>query len=268
MSELNHTFVVLAYKESPYLEECIESVLHQTVKSKVIIGTSTPCEYISNYAEKYGLEIVENSIHGGGNAVDFDFAWNAGKTELVTIAHQDDVYDPTYAEEVIEKYEKYPDATIIVTDYFEIREGKRVYHNRNLDIKKMLLTPLRMTSLAHLKHVKRSALSLGNAICCPAVTFVKPNIPFDSIFVDPDNTLKGNQDWLGWLKLANSKGRFVFIPHPLMGHRVHDDTNTSWEIKAHTRSPQDLIMLKKFWPAPIAEVINKFYQKSEDSNNV
>ena len=31
-----HTFVVLAYKESAYLEECIKSVLNQEYKSEVV----------------------------------------------------------------------------------------------------------------------------------------------------------------------------------------------------------------------------------------
>ena len=51
----NHTFVICAYKESQYLEECIKSVLNQNVKSNVIISTSTPNEYINNLAKKYDI---------------------------------------------------------------------------------------------------------------------------------------------------------------------------------------------------------------------
>lgn len=29
-----HTFVVLAYKESPFLEDCIMSVINQSIKTK------------------------------------------------------------------------------------------------------------------------------------------------------------------------------------------------------------------------------------------
>ena len=46
-----HTFVVLAYKESSYLEECIKSVLNQKYPSKVVIATSTPNQYIENIAD-------------------------------------------------------------------------------------------------------------------------------------------------------------------------------------------------------------------------
>ena len=37
-----HTFAVCAYKESPYLEACIQSLLDQTVRTDIIVATSTP----------------------------------------------------------------------------------------------------------------------------------------------------------------------------------------------------------------------------------
>ena len=48
----DHTFAVCAYKESPYLESCIKSLMSQTVKSNIIVCTSTPCEFIENMAKK------------------------------------------------------------------------------------------------------------------------------------------------------------------------------------------------------------------------
>ena len=53
----DHTFAICAYKESPYLEECIKSLLAQKEKSNVIMVTSTPCDYISNMAHKYGVQL-------------------------------------------------------------------------------------------------------------------------------------------------------------------------------------------------------------------
>ena len=37
-----HIFAICAYKESPYLEECILSLEKQTRKSSIIMVTSTP----------------------------------------------------------------------------------------------------------------------------------------------------------------------------------------------------------------------------------
>ena len=48
----NHTFAICAYKESQYLEECIQSLKKQTVKSNIIMCTSTPNDYIKDLAKK------------------------------------------------------------------------------------------------------------------------------------------------------------------------------------------------------------------------
>ena len=53
----NHTFAICAYKESPFLEECIQSLLGQTIPSTIIIVTSTDNAYIQNMAEKSHLEL-------------------------------------------------------------------------------------------------------------------------------------------------------------------------------------------------------------------
>ena len=54
MSERNHTFVICAYKESPYLEACIRSLQAQTVPSRILMVTSTPNPWIEKCSEKYG----------------------------------------------------------------------------------------------------------------------------------------------------------------------------------------------------------------------
>ena len=76
MNKKEHTFVVLAYKESEYLEECIKSVLNQKYKSDVVIATSTPNDYIDKMAKKYKLKVIVNNSEKKGIGVDFDFASN------------------------------------------------------------------------------------------------------------------------------------------------------------------------------------------------
>ena len=97
----NHTFAICAYKESPFLEECIQSLLGQTIPSTIIIVTSTDNAYIQNMAEKYHLELFIN--HGeSGITQDWMFAYRSARTELMTIAHQDDTYDRLYTETVLQ----------------------------------------------------------------------------------------------------------------------------------------------------------------------
>ena len=61
---MEHTFVICAYKESPYLEECINSLKNQTMKSNIIVITSTPNEYIEHIVRKYNLPYYINEGEG------------------------------------------------------------------------------------------------------------------------------------------------------------------------------------------------------------
>ena len=49
---------------------------------------------------------------------------------------------------------KYPDANIIFTDYYEIRNGEKELSNLNLKIKRILLSPLRLKSLTKFIFIK------------------------------------------------------------------------------------------------------------------
>ena len=55
-----HTFAICAYGESPYLDECIESVLTQTVPSRVVLCTSTPNKGIQDASEHFGVPLFES----------------------------------------------------------------------------------------------------------------------------------------------------------------------------------------------------------------
>ena len=62
--EFKHTFAVLAYKESPYIEECILSLLNQKEQSNIIICTSTPNQYLENLANKHNIPLFINKDDG------------------------------------------------------------------------------------------------------------------------------------------------------------------------------------------------------------
>lgn len=258
-----HTFVVLAYKESKFLEDCIKSVLNQSVKTNVVIATSTPNDYISKLAKKYKLDIKVNEGKKG-IGYDFDFAVNTGETKLVTVAHQDDIYDYNYAKEVIDAYNDKKDSIIIFPDYYEIRNGVNTYKNLNLNIKKVLLKPLKNHDKANKLTRKRRVLKYGNAISCPAVTFVKKNVPKEIFACD----MKCNIDWYAWEKLSKLDGYFYYINKPLMGHRIYNESTTSEIINDNKRTKEDYFVFCKFWPKWFAKIISKVYSLSEKSNNI
>lgn len=262
-TQKDHTFAVCAYKESEYLEKCIESVLNQSVKTNVIIATSTDNEYIRGIANKYKLELFVND-KSLGIGPDWNFALSCAKTKLVTIAHQDDEYFEDYAKLCIERMNEEEHPIIFFSGYSEIRNGGYVSDSTVINVKKKLLSLIKGRHRRKSKFWRRRALSLGNAICCPAVTYIRDytdKFPFSSNF-------KSNIDWEMWELLSREKGSFVYEPTVLMGHRIHEESTTSELIEDNTRTKEDYAMLCKFWPKWIAKIILKKYTKGQKSNTL
>ncbi|MCI6866369.1 MAG: glycosyltransferase family 2 protein, partial [Lachnospiraceae bacterium] len=108
---ISHTFAVCAYGESPYLEKSIRSVVYQSLKSSVIVCTSTPNTYIENLAKKYRLSYY---VRDGKSSLqdDWNYAYDQSGTEFVTITHQDDIYQKDYLKYMNKNLEKYPNTLI------------------------------------------------------------------------------------------------------------------------------------------------------------
>jgi len=258
-----HTYAICAYKESPYLEECIQSIKQQTIQSEILIATSTPNDYIRQICEKYKIMLCINDGEKGITQ-DWNFAYEQAKTELVTIAHQDDIYFSNYTDEIFQLQKKAKDALILFTDYSELRNNQIVSNNKLLCFKRVMLYPLRYTLLWKSRIVRRCILAFGNPICCPAVTYVKENLPV-KIFKDG---FRSNEDWEAWEMLSKLEGSFAYSKKVCMCHRIHEGSETSAIIGDNERTKEDYIMYSKFWPRPIAKLLTKFYALSEKSNEL
>jgi glycosyltransferase involved in cell wall biosynthesis len=259
----NHTFVVCAYKESPYLEFCLRSLLKQTIKSQILITTSTPSEYIMSLAKKYKLTLRINTGEGG-IVQDWNYGYRQAETKYVTIAHQDDEYGEHFTEKVLQNMNKAKNPLIAFTDYAEIRDEKIVRANTMLKIKRLMLLPLKWSLFHKSRFIRRRILSFGCPICCPSVTFHKENLP-DTIF---QVGYRSDEDWQAWEKLSKLKGEFVYCPEILTFHRIHEDSETTAIIGDNVRSKEDFEMFLKFWPTPIAKLLVRLYSSSEKSNNM
>lgn len=259
----DHTFVVCAYGESPYLGECVSSLMSQTVRSNIIISTSTPNDHIQYIANKNGLPLFINSGKPG-IAHDWNCAIKHAKTPLVTIAHQDDVYLPEYVSSMLESVNSAEAPLIFFTNYGELRNDVEVDNRLILKIKRLLLHGARQSGSISGFKSKRHILSLGSAICCPSVTYYVPALP-EPVFLDD---MKCDLDWEAWERFSLLDGCFVYSPKILMRHRIHEGSETTALIENATRSREDLLMLEKFWPKPVAKLVNLLYSTSMNSNNV
>lgn len=262
-TENDHTFVVCAYGVSQYLEECLNSVSSQSAKSKVIVSTSTPNREIERLAEKFNVPLfVNEGVSGIAN--DWNAAISHCDTPLVTLAHQDDIYFPEYVESMLRAINKTNDPLIYFSNYGELRSGKLVKDNRLLRVKRLLLLPLKCSTLASSRFVRRRCLSLGSPICCPSVTFVLPALP-GPIFIEG---FKSDLDWQAWERMTHLNGSFVYDSTLRMCHRIHEESETSLLISDNTRVYEDFAMLSLFWPKPVARLINRFYSSAQSSNGI
>lgn len=264
-----HTFAICAYKESAYLRECVKSLKAQSVKSNIIMCTSTPCDYITNIAKEYDIPLYVRDREDSGSgkssiSYDWNFALACSDTKYVTLAHQDDIYYAEYAKSVIDALERVKTPLIAFTDYHEVRDGKVVETNKLLKIKRLMLLPLHMKVFSNSRFIRRRILSFGSAISCPTVTYCIDNLA-GRTFKD---TFTVNLDWEAWEEISRMRGDFVYCHTPLMAHRIHVQSETTKMIDSTGRGAEDLAMFKKFWPEWVARLIEKFYSASEDSNKM
>ncbi len=258
-----HTFVICAYKESPYLEECILSLRNQAVKSSIIMVTSTPNEYIKKMGEKFQIPCYINNGKGGITQ-DWNFGYACADSRYVTIAHQDDVYERDYLKTALRALEGSKRPLIYFSDYYEIRNGRKTEKNRLLQIKRLMLVPLRVRGLQGVKWVRRCILSFGTPICCPAVTFAVENLP-KVIFRDH---FRACEDWEAWEMISRLKGEFLYNTRRLMGHRIHEGSETSAVLEDQLRTQEEYEMFCKFWPKRLAAVLSGLYSKGQKSNRL
>ena len=268
-----HAFVICAFGKSPYLENCIRSLLRQTAPSEIYIATSTPSEHIWRLARKYGLPLWVRQGESGIRE-DWLFAWREGgkRKRLITIAHQDDCYCRDYAKTVLAMYERYPDMTLFCSDYVtlktrESRMADGTYYPVQTRIcagdlvrlvKKLLRLPLRFRFYANRTWVKKSALIFGNSICCPSCTY-NYSLIGDHMF---DSGYSFALDWENLLSLAERPGRFVCVEEPLIAYRVHSGAATKKCIEDHRREADEASMFRRLWPDWMASLLMRFYKQS------
>lgn len=249
-----HTFTICAHKESKYLEECVKSIINQSIKSNIIICSSTENDYIRKIAKKYKI----NTFFRKGKSDiqdDWNFAVSKAKTELVTVVHQDDYYDKFYLENILTNYTG-KELMITTDNYYYNSKGS--FDNKNLKIKRLIKLPLTIPGISNIRWIRKLTLSLGNTVQCPCVTYNKSKI-VGNIFT---SNLKFGLDWDTFLKIYEMKGKIKYIPRKIFSFRISDESTTKGCMENDVRYLEDTIMFNKFWPKQITKIIMKYYVKS------
>lgn len=251
-----HTFAICAYKESEFLEECIKSLIPQREYSDIILCTSTPNDFIEDLCNQYEIPLF---VKKGKSDIqdDWNFACNNAKTDWVTVAHQDDVYDINYAKELIKSINNTPNAIMAFTDYKPIKNGI-ISTDLNSRMKRFFRIPMKSRKLSKNKFFKKYFQSFGNAISCPSVAYNKSIIVGD-IFT---SKLKFALDWDTFVKFSHYDNPFIYISKKLFYYRIHMEATSKEFTENNLRKEEEWYMFRQFWPDWLIKIGFVFYKKS------
>ncbi len=261
-AEKKHTFAVCAYGESPYLKACVESLLPMREEgSGLILCTSSDCEFLRGIAAEYGIPYYVNP-EGGGLGRDWNFALKTAAeetgAELVTIAHQDDVYRKDYLRELRKSVLRWGDASVFSTRCRNIDENGRRYIGRSERVKRILRLPLRLRCLNGTVFGKRLTLRFGNSIVCPSCTY-DLSLTGRDLFRE---NFRFVADWDALLRISGMPGRFVCTEKELLSYRIHQGSATKANIENHNREKEEMFMFSRMWPRPVAVLLMMLYRTS------
>lgn len=256
-----HCYAICAYKESPYLERCVKSIVEQECeeKSEIMICTSTPNDYISGIAEKYQIKLMVNPERGDIQS-DWNFAYNNCNSEYITLIHQDDLYHKRYSECLFSAIRKFDDISIYYSKYRALvtdENGEDIQNDINCRLRNFLSLPMRVPLFQKSRFWKVAILRLGNSICCSSVTYNRKILGEKDLF---QSELRYSLDWDTFLTLAERKGRFFYDKHVLTYFRIHKGSTSMKCIDNDSREKEDYIMFCKMWGKTFARIIMVFYK--------
>jgi len=253
----DHCFVVLAYGDSPFLDGCLGGLKAQTIRTRLVVATSTPSPFISDAATRHGVALIVNPRREGIGS-DWNFGLTLSDTRYVTLAHQDDLYDPRFAETTLRLFDNRPDAALCFTGYREVDDHG---HEKTFKISRVkhLLEAAIVGRRERVGGERLMAfLAFGNPLPCSSVTFNRARLPDFRFSLE----YSSNLDWDAWVKLQQQGETFLHAAERLIGRRHNSLTETARLISSGLRQKEDLMMFRRIWPAPLSDAIAYLYRAS------
>lgn len=251
MAQYRLTFAVPAFGDSQYLEECLISLKKQTIPCEIVITSPNTTDYLRTISQKYAVQLAISHDAAHSIARDWSFAYNQTRTPYVTLAHQDDIYAPNYAEMFLTLADELEGNFIFLfSDYTELHGNYA-----NPFIKKLLLFPFSITNHINSYLFKKLLFAFGQPVPTPSVMFNKNKIGTFSF----SSEFQCNMDWDAWLRLSATQGSIGYVKNRLMTHRIHSEAQTSLLIKRGIRQKEDAVIFSRLWPHWIALILTHLY---------
>jgi Glycosyltransferases involved in cell wall biogenesis len=255
---VRHAFVVPAYGQSPYLDACLASLAAQRRPSRIHVATSTPYDGLDALCARHGASL---NVHAPNLGIgrDWNMALRQSDADWITVAHQDDLYDPGFSESVMTLVAGSGDCGFVFTDAREVDEAGAVRGASMNQRVKRLLAGSAFLGRRQIRGslARRILLGFGNPVSCPAVTI---NMRLHPDFVFRED-LRTNMDWMAWVDLSRTAG-IARIREKMMSHRVHGASETARCLDDGARRREDKMVFAEMWPRAISVPLQRLYALS------
>lgn len=237
-----------AYGPSPYLSECIESVLANGsfISKCTVIDDCSPTSEILETIEKYSDRVfyVRNQVNLG-LAATFQRSFELSESMFTVVMGSDDRMLPEYGHVMRQVIEKFPESCLIhpgvmVINEFGIESTSSVDH-----IKRVIAPNVSVTSQMESKKIF-SSLLIGDWMYFPSISWntkVMKSFPLDS-------RLRTAVDLDLLVRLCRNDELFVVLPNVIFQYRRHSESVSSQllldgsriaeELEIHLRTSSDL----------------------------
>lgn len=240
------------YGESPHLGALLTSLKEQSQPVEIRVASSNCGPAAMAQLEAHGLSVERHD--GGSIGKDWNEALRHAQTPFVFIAHQDDRYLPDYSARLSALLAASPTAGLAWCEYAVI-DGVGGRGDQKLPLIKRALVEVGTAGRTQLgsERARRWVNAFGPVIGCPTVMF-RTNALRDFSF---NEELRVNLDWDAWWNLASGQRSWVRSRERLVEIRVHGDAESAAGKESGVRAREDLELLGRYWPAPIARAVQR-----------
>ena len=192
--------VIPAYNAEEFLQDALDSVLNQTLKSfEVIVVDDGSSDGTPDILRQYGNHIKWRSQDNRGQASAINEGVRLSTAEYIAYLDADDMCLPERLEVEVRYLDEHPDEDLVYSDHY--------YTDKFGEIQETAKSrPLDRFLLLQYNHIARSSV-MHRKVCLDKV----------GLF-DESNT--GNDDWDMWVKMSEVF-RLAHINIPLVKRRIH-----------------------------------------------
>lgn len=231
--------IIPNYCHARYLDQRIQSVLHQTYQNfeVIILDDCSPDDGASRAViEQYRSnphvsQIVYNEANSGSTFKQWEKGIGLAKGELIWIAESDDDCEPTFLEELVSKLMLSQNASVAFCRTIAFDDGVNYGPIGPESIKDGL-----MEGAAFIHDYMRSGCGIVNA---SSAVFRKSSI---AGIRNDFKSYKGSGDRLFWIEMAE-QGDVIFVEKPLNRFRMHLNNSTKKNSNTGINQREDKLIL-------------------------